>query len=377
MEDTAAFLRRAAGRCGFVRDRYVDRDVPTNPDSVAAVHFFGDLRSEFVLSSLLLKRFRDEVRGSKYMVLCSWKGHGAWFPYADEYWSPSGGQDALHAGALGMGNGSEVYDLQRRDLNYFFSHVVTPEDVREYYDGGLTTRFHERLRVVKRFLPMVPSATYLGAYFNQELVNRPGIKVLLMPSKHGRGVVRGRLANVKSCRAFWAALLERLVASGYCPVVVQNHSTHDLSGGLSDRCVFVREEDVGKIMGMMRATGCVLDVFGGVSRLAVAARAPFVAVDERGRYGLEREYEVDDLCAPGLPKQYIFSFPTIIEGGDARSWDGSLFDSIVTRLNSFLPGVDRNALPGTSEGVAEVPFSAVRERRSKRVGARFVKVPRD
>ena len=153
--------------------------------------------------------------------------------------------------------------------------------------------------------------------------------------------------------------------------------THDLSGDFADKGIFVREEEIAKIIGMMRATGMVLDIFNGTSRLAIAARTPFVAVDERGRYANEREFEIDDLCAGDLPKYYIFSFPTIIEGGEPVGWNGSLFDNIISKLNTFIPEVDRNALPPTSESVMEVSFSLVRNRKAKRIGTKFVKVPID
>lgn len=379
MEDLRDFLRRAAEGTGFSRDYYVEMNLPTNPANVVVVHSFGDMRSECVLSSLLLRRFKEELRGSKYMILCSWKGHRGLFPYADEYWSPrdASASDLLVRGALGFENTSDVYLSQRRNLNFFFPSLITPDDFKILYDGGITGAFRERLGVIRRFMPMIPSASYLDVYFNQEMMNRPGVKVLLMPMRRCRAYLSGRLESIGSRREFWQALVRRLSGSGFCPVVVQNCMTHDLSGSLNDRAIFVQEEDVTKIMGMMRVVGCVLDVFDGTSRLAISARTPFLAVDGRARYATEREFEIDDICARDIPKRYIFSFPTIIEGGDPSSWDGSLFDNVVAKLNSFVPGIDRNSLPSTSEGVEEVPFSVVRDIRAKKLGTKFVRLPKD
>jgi hypothetical protein len=379
MEDVPSFLKRAAEQCGFTRDYYIDNNIPTNSKDIVVVHIFGDWRNEFVLSSLLLKRFRDELRGSKYMILCTWKGRKGLFPYADEHWSPSdkSSYELLRHGALGLENSSEVYVQQRKSLNYFFHHIITPEEVVKFYDNGITGHFREKLGTIKRFLPMVPSASFLGSYINQELINRLGVKVCLMPTRQGRGFVNGKLRIMRSSREFWKCLLNRLVKSGYCPVVIQNHATYDLSGEFHDKAIFCQEEDVSKVLGLMRATGCVIDVFNGTSRLAIAARTPFVAVDDRGRFAEEREFEIDDLCAFDLSKQYIFSFPTILENGDVVSWNSSLFDLIIARLNRFTDNLDRDALPSTSESVVEVPFSAIREQRAKRLGTQFIKIPRD
>ena len=204
MEDLPAFLKRAAERCGFNRDYFIDQNLPTNPDNIIVVHFFGDLRNEFVLSSLLLKRFREELRGSKYMILCTWKGHRGLFPYADEHWfcSDSTASEHMRREALGFDNNSEIYTVQRQNLNYFFHHLIVPEDIKRFYDGGLTAEFHNRLNIVKRFLPMVPSATYLDPIFNQGIVNRPGYKVLLMPTRFGCGYISGRLTIFARARSF-------------------------------------------------------------------------------------------------------------------------------------------------------------------------------
>ena len=45
----------------------------------------------------------------------------------------------------------------------------------------------------------------------------------------------------------------------------------------------------------MRMTGCVLDVFSGISKLALAARTPFIYVDDRARYVSLKEVELDDI----------------------------------------------------------------------------------
>src|SRR5581483_5666112 len=146
---------------------------------------------------------------------------------------------------------------------------------------------------------------------------------------------------------------------------------HDVSADFTDKCVYTEEKDFGKVLSVMRATGCVLDLFTGISRYALAARCPFLAVDERARYAALREYEVDDLCGLSLPKQYIFSFPTIIEGGGPGTWDFNIIDNIMARLGKFLPELNRDDWPSTGETTEIVPYETVRRKKSKRIGTKL------
>jgi hypothetical protein len=122
----------------------------------------------------------------------------------------------------------------------------------------------------------------------------------------------------------------------------------------------------------MRHIGCVLDVFSGVSRLAIAARTPFVCIDERKRFMTHKEYEIDDLSCEGLPKSYMFSFGGLPLVGGPDEWKVSLVDGIVAKLKEFLP-VDQSHLPSTKESYESVSYDLVRERKSRRMGIHFIK----
>jgi hypothetical protein len=132
-----------------------------------------------------------------------------------------------------------------------------------------------------------------------------------------------------------------------------------------------------KVMAAMRLTGCVLDVFSGISRFALAARTPFICVDDRGRYVGTKEFEIDDLCGFNIPKKYIFSFSTIIDGGNRTTWDFDIFNLLVARLRDFLPLIDREQLPPATYSLENVSYDVVREKKLKRIGARLLKTPKD
>jgi hypothetical protein len=143
---------------------------------------------------------------------------------------------------------------------------------------------------------------------------------------------------------------------------------------LTDECIHFREPDLTKVLAAMRAVGCVLDVFSGISRLAIAARCPFLCVDERRRFSGMSEYEIDDLCAFQLPREYIYSFTTIIESGERAAWKSNLYDLITVKLNKFIPSLDRDTWPSTTECNLIVPYERVRQEKSKKLGTRFIKV---
>jgi hypothetical protein len=377
--DVVGLLERAADKIGFKRERADIRKVPTDPSNICVVPFFGDLRSLFVLSSILLKRFRDEERGSKYFIVCTWPGFQAMFPYADEVWGIKDEQlvKKLYSSGAQFRNKGLVTAIYR-NLNQFFEDVVIlHEQFREYYDGGITDKFWIKYKHVRRFLPGIPSSAQLGKEFNREIATRGGFKVFIWPSTHLMTWRFGDIEQIPIKKDFWIALLKRMVAERYVPVVYKGLLTYDLSTDMLDKCIHVNEVDFGKVLSIMRVVGCVLDIFSGISRFAIVARCPFLAIDERARYVALREYEIDDLCCHTLPKQYIFSFPTIIDGGNSETWDFNIINNIMVRLNSYIPELDRNSWPATGEVNDIIPYDTVRKKKSKRIGVKLLKLPKN
>ena len=371
-------LKRAAEKSGFVRTKFAEKNVPTSMNAITVMSFFGDKRSTLILSSLILHRIVEEEKGSKYFILCSWPGDEALFPYVDEYWAVKDRANLkpFMSKAEGFYNTSEQAVLLPRGLNYFFQDTMLGSEVGQYYKNGVTQEFFDRYRNIKRFFPAIPSSVVLGNEFNREMMQRPGYKVLIYPTTDIRAWHNGKLRSLKAPKDFWIALVKHLVAARYCPVAYRDSQTYDLSPDLTNECIHVNEQDVGGLMSACRASACVLDIFSGISRLALPARCPFLAVDERARYSNQKEFELDDLLGDKISKEYIFSFPTIIGSGDERSWQVNLFDHIVTKLDKFLPELDRDTWPPTSESYEIIPYEKVRKRKSVRLGTRFVKIER-
>lgn len=380
MNSVADFLKRASNRSGFYRERFEEKKIPTDHSNLVILPFFGDLRSMCIMSSLLLQRYREEFKNSKYFILASWPGFEGLFPYVDEYWSLT---DEAHIKKFyeqsdGLKNKSDLNTIYQRNLNEFFRDVISTTEVEKFYHNGLTEQFFEDFIHPKRFLPFIPSASVLGKEVNRELMTKPGYKVLIHPSLFGKQWINGRSKNVPAKKEFWIELVNYLLEMNFSPVIWQNYLSYDLSQELVGKCIFVGEKEIIRVLATMRATGCVLDVFNNTSRLAILSRCPFLAVDERSRYVNQREHEIDDLCGKDILKQYIYTFSTIITEGDVDNWRQDIFPAIVKKLENFLPSINRDELPSTVESNEVLPYKKhVRINKPKKLGVHFIKVQRD
>jgi len=378
MMDVPAILKRAAESCNFERVRFNSQNIPTSISNICVLVLLGDLSSICVAASLLIKRYREQSKGSKYFIICSWPGLGELFPYADEYWSVKPEQlNVLYSKANGLVNNSDQAVGLHRSLNHFFEEVLDHTSITPFYNNGITQQFFERFGHIKRYRPSVPSFAVLGKEFNREVTKRGGNLVFIHPSKWIQRWKLGRLEYHKSPKDFWLFLAEQLIGKGFTPLVWQNFSTHDLSQNLVEKCMYITDSDIGTIMAGMRSSTCVLDVFTGVSRLAVLSRSPYISCDERNRYMGQKEYEYEDLCGGDLPREHIFSFSTIIDQEDKNVWKVNLIDRIMVKLNVLLSRVDRNNLPSTVESEQQLLYEKVRKIKSKNLGTKFVKVPKN
>lgn len=371
-------LKRASEKAGFSRVRYKERNVPTSVESVTVFPFFGDRRSSFVLSSLVLRRIREELKGSRYFILASWPGWEGMFPWVDEYWQPDDSSvvERLCRESLGFSNSSSALSLIGRSLNQYFYDVMSVADVEPYYNRGLTPSFFERFRHVKVYLPSVPSASSLGQDAYRSL-SRSDHRIFVRPSKTMCSWRGGTLSSPKAPREFWVDALGALADAGMTPVVYSDASCHDLGSDLPGGCLRFQSMDAVRELALMRACDCVLDFFGSDSRMALAARCPFLCFDERQRFNELKEYEVNDLCGSGVDREYIFSFAALVEKGGSSVWRSNLLDHMVVRLESMRSRADRDSRPAPVESNEIVPYDAVRKRKLKRFGTRFIKIERD
>ena len=379
MSQINEFLNRAAVKTGFKREYYMEKNVTTSLSNIMLVPFYGDIRSTFNLSSLLLKQYKEKNR-DLYVILCSWPGYREFFPYVDEYWTLSDESTAktLATDANNFYNQTNLASEINRNL-LEIANTLNTKDLKVWHDNGFTKKYWEDFGVsvgsdshkhLKRFLPDVPSSSKLSASFINELDRKVGKKVVVFPVTKMKTWHQGHEVYMPVQKGFWDALLEMLLKEGFVPVVYQNWYTYDMSRDFTDRCVYLVPRSISDVLAAMRHIGLVLDIHSGVSRLAIAARTPFICVDERLRFIETSDYVVDDLCCE-TPRQYIFSFSTLLMTGGPDEWKDSLLDNILVTLKSFNP-TESGHWGATTESYQTISYERVRQRNAKRHGVAFM-----
>lgn len=368
-------LKNAANKIGLQRERYKEADIPENMSDVCILPFFGDMRSMVLVSSLLLKRIREEMRGSKYFILLSWPGFADLFPYVSEYWSvPPEVMEKMVGYANGFENEANHAVFYERNLNYFFEDVMSSTVLKTFYDKGLTQAFLDRFKNIKVFKPVLQSAAILGNDFHREIQNRQGTKVVVYPARFiygwSKGVVRPSLIS----DVFWKYMVQFLLNHDFVPVIYQNSASHDLSPEFGNKCMYLYNRNISYILTAFRSVGCVLDVFSGVSNLAILARSPYIVCEDRGKYNGMKEYEIEWLCGEKIPRERVFSFANLLINGYDDVWRNGILEAIREKIERLTTDADRNSWPSTSETCDIVPYSKVKTTKAKKFGTRFIKV---
>lgn len=369
MSEVAAFIKRTAERTKFTRESFIERNVPNVASNVMAIPFYGNLGSTLTLSSLILRNYK-ELHKDKYIILCSWPGYRGLFPYVDEYWSIDDDSvtSRLAAEANNFYNESSLATEISRSLIECLD-TVSSRDFEGFFDRGITGKYRDTFGELRRYLPEVPSETFIADGFRQQLARKSGRKIIIYPSKKMWSWQKGRGVELPVSPEFWIALCDRLLDEGYTPVVWQNWFTYDLSKHFVDRCIYLVPSNITDVLAAMRHIGLVLDVHSDVSKVAMAARTPFIAVDERQLFAEYKRYMWDDICGKDVPRQYIFSFSTMLMSGSADDWKISVIDNIIKRLESFEPVLDVS----TTESYETVDYENIRKWKAKRMGVHFIR----
>lgn len=375
--DTNGVLKKAADKCGLTRIKFRERNMPTSPEGITILPFFGDNRSTFILSSLLLRRIKEEAKGSRYLVLASWPGNEGLFPYVDEYWQVEDDNilEKLRSGTNGFNNKSIIMSIMIKNLNHYFHEVMTHDDISPFYENGITKEFFDRFKHVKVFLPHVPSLASMGAEFARSLGQKEN-KVFVYPSKDLYCWRNGRTEKIRSPVEFWISLADFISSAGFFPVICSDGCAYDFSSEFNKNCLHMKNLNALEVLSVMRTCGCTLDVFNGISRYSIAARSPFVCLEERQKFNYSKDYEINDLCGRDVPREYIFSFCALIKG-DKSVWRSNIFDHLVVKLSKLHEHADRESWPPTAETNEIVPYDSVRKKKNKRLGTRFLRIQRD
>lgn len=373
MNDIKDFVERSADQSGFKRVRFFEKKMPDRFEDIVVIPFFGDIKSTFVLSSFLLNQYKQK-NPNKYIVLASWGGFENLFPYVDEYWTlkDTSATKQLSSTADYFANDSDLSTQIYRNLNRRFENVKMMEEWKEYYAEGFQDGFWKTFGEIRRFFPEVPSLSSVKSCIAVEM-QKLEKRVVIFPVRRIRHRHRGKSEYLEVSGFFWSHLIQRLLNEGMKPIIYQNSFTYDLSKEFAEKCIYLNSDNISEVLSVFRHADCVVDIFSGVSRLAAAARAPFVCIDERARFMEEKEYEIDDLCCQKTPRKYIFSFSSVLLSDNTEQWNLSMLDNLVAKLNDFIGSIDRSSLESTQSWEEVISYDAVRKRRFRRFGVKFLR----
>lgn len=382
MIQVAEVLKRAADKMSLKRIRFVEKNIPTSIENIVVIPFFGDVRSSFVLSTFLLKRIKEEAKSSKYVILVSWPDQEGLYPYVDEYWTISDDNiEKMIDKTNRFDNESPIFSILLRNLNQWFYDVILPKDLNYFYNNGITQEFFNKFRAIKVNFPSIPSIVSMGIDFAKKIDDK-NFKVFVYPTRYVFTWKFNRLEKLKVDKSFWIYVIERLVGNNFYPIVYKDSFCYDLSLDLIEKIedskwLQVNNQDMLKVLAIMRSCSCVIDIFNSISRIAILARTPFICFDERNKFKNLKEYEIDDLCGKKIPNEYIFGFANTIDTNDKSQWDINIVNILISKLNSFVPKVNRDSLPSAAESDDVVLYENVRKYKTKKFGSRFIKIERD
>jgi len=373
------FLSNTAARLNFKREKFVEKNIPTNFDQISVFFGLGDLRNTAAISTMILPRLRKEKKALRYFIVFGYPNFSCLYPYADEYWSFNNDDkfESIYYDSCGVDNSSILKTIYLRHLNENFRDVIKQDDISNIYDSCLKTPFWENNKNIRIILPQVSSGLIS---FNEEIQKRFNDlgkrKILIFPSKKIQIYRKNKLVFHHVDINFWKNLIEKLLKLDIGVVCVKNNLTYDISEFfLNEKTIFnVVEQDLEKIMSLMRLTGCVLDFFSGIGRFAAIARVPYITIDERHRYFKFKEYEFEDIVGKNLPIERMFLFADLIN--PTNNLFENVAKNIINKIDKLINGLEKvKGLPSSPYLDYTSNYENVRYYQTQKMGVNFIKFP--
>jgi hypothetical protein len=328
---------------------------------------------------MILPRLRKEKKALRYFIVFGYPNFSCLYPYADEYWSFNNDDkfESIYYDSCGVDNSSILKTIYLRHLNENFRDVIKQDDISNIYDSCLKTPFWENNKNIRIILPQVSSGLIS---FNEEIQKRFNDlgkrKILIFPSKKIQIYRKNKLVFHHVDINFWKNLIEKLLKLDIGVVCVKNNLTYDISEFfLNEKTIFnVVEQDLEKIMSLMRLTGCVLDFFSGIGRFAAIARVPYITIDERHRYFKFKEYEFEDIVGKNLPIERMFLFADLIN--PTNNLFENVAKNIINKIDKLINGLEKvKGLPSSPYLDYTSNYENVRYYQTQKMGVNFIKFP--
>jgi len=350
-----SFLDRIANKIHVKREMFSENKTPDRYSDICIIPFFGDMQSEFLLSTIFL----PDVLANKYIILLSWPEHYGIYNGIHEYWSIDDNEILrdLNRGVSQFSN--SIGDNYEKLLLKYFDNVFLAKDlIKDQYDCGFKGE-----KDIYYSLPTLPSVNL--AWKEDTL----GKNIFISPSRYIYTLSKGGTASSTINETFWTTLIEGLLKMKYTPIVYQDYRTYDMSK-FGSSCKYLARNNLLAVLSVMRSCECVLDIFDGLSRYALMARCPYIICTERQKYFEMGDYEIDDLCGSKICKKIIYSFSPLANTESVTH----LSNIVLNGLDEFLSKKSKEILPSTSESKTLLPISLIRKGKNRGMSARYIKV---
>lgn len=373
------FLSTTASKLNFNREKFIEKNVPSNFDQISVFFALGDLRSTAAISSMILPRIRKEKKALRYFIVFGYPNFSCLYPYADEYWSFNNPEklEQIYYNSCGLDNNSNLKTIYLRHLNENFREVLKQEDLSNIYDGCIKTPFWESNKNLRIILPQISTSLInFNSDIQSKFNNLGDKKIFIFPNKNIQIFRKSKLTFESLSIDFWKNLIKSLIDLNIGVVCLKNNLTYDLSTEfVNEKNVLnFSENDIEKIMALMRMTGCVLDFFSGIGRFAAIARTPYICIDERYRYFNFKEYEYEDIIGKNIPIERMFIFADLIN--PANNLFENVAKNIIKKIDSVCNGLEKiKGLPNASYLDYVSNYDNVRYYQNQKLGVKFIKFP--
>lgn len=375
---TNEILDNISKKLNLNRCWYNEGDIPTSSSNICIYCVLGDIKSISINSMILCKRFKDEIKSSKYFIVLSWDGMQSLFPYANEFWSLSKKTtESSFNKSNGFLNESPAIVQTIRDLNWYFEDIVNNKEIEEYYKSGIKKSFFEKFKHIKVYKPSISSSSILGNEFNREFSKRENKKIFVYPSKYIKTIQFKEKVNLLVSKDFWVSLCDYLISKDITPVVWICDESYDLSPNFIEKCVYLNTNNIEKVLSLMRICDCTIDIMSGVSKYSLISRSPFICCEDRVVYNEEKDYEINSLCGQGIYFDYFYAFYKNLEDKNKRSWENSIFDVLNNKINNLFTNLNNKDLLSSLENEEIAPYNLVKKLKKLKLGTKFIKVKKE
>ncbi len=296
-------LDNAASKCGFAREKFSQRAVPTEFQKIHVIVSYGEFDHIFVFNNLILPYLRSKTQyKDKYIIFVTWSGFSNLISNVDEVWALKNQEmnERLYEKAEGHKNYSDAYTIIIRNLNEYFRNVIKVENFQNMFNHGHNFSFHKEDMNITINKNLSGNINYLNKSVLEDINKLDEAKrYFIIPFKYVRILINGKINYYKLTSNFWQNIIGRMTKKGFPVVLLKNCFTHDLSSYFVDckEVCMIHENNWNNVIGYIKQTNMFIDFFGGLSCFAQYGDCPNITLVDRSFYNQMNLYQIEDIIS--------------------------------------------------------------------------------